>query len=295
MENRLIRGTALKGKVRLFGIDCKKLVEDSRLQHDLWPTSCAALGRIEAVASMMASMLKNKDEKIVVNINGGGPIGTCLVVASGNGDVKGFVGNNEITLQYNDTHKLAVGLAVGTNGYLSVTRHTNLKDNFTGKVRLVSGEIGDDFAYYFNVSEQTPSVVSVGVLVNTDGSVDVAGGLIIQMMPDAQEEDIVKVEEVVKTLKPISTLLKEGKTIDEILLGLFDDVVIGEASEVRWHCDCSKDRFMAGISTLHEDEIIAMIEEDQGCQVKCEYCNKTYKFSKEELESILEFKRSCLK
>ena len=181
MENRLIRGIALNDSVRLFGIDCTKLVEDSRKQHDLWPTSCAALGRIEAVACMMASMLKDDNEKITININGNGPIGTCLVVAGGNGDVKGFVGDNQIYLKYNDSNKLAVGIAVGKDGFLDVTRYTNLKDNFNSKVRLISGEIGDDFSYYFNVSEQTPSVVSVGVLVDPDYSVHCAGGLIIQL------------------------------------------------------------------------------------------------------------------
>ena len=159
MENRLIRGIALNDSVRLFGIDCTKLVEDSRKQHDLQPTSCAALGRIEAVACMMASMLKDDNEKITININGNGPIGTCLVVAGGNGDVKGFVGDNQIYLKYNDSNKLAVGIAVGKDGFLDVTRYTNLKDNFNSKVRLISGEIGDDFSYYFMVSEHPPAIL----------------------------------------------------------------------------------------------------------------------------------------
>lgn len=295
MENKLIKALALNDHVRIYGVDCTKLVEDTRLQHDLWPTSCAALGRIEAVACMMASMLKNDDEKITININGNGPIGTCLVVASKNGDVKGFVGNNEICMQYNDSGKLAVGLAVGTDGYLSVTRNLGLKENFIGKVKLVSGEIGDDFAYYFSVSEQTPSIVSVGVLVDSDNSVKCAGGLLIQLMPDASEADIEACEALVKTLKPISNLLDSGLTIEQIVRSLFNDVEIVEESFVRWHCDCSKERFMAGISTLHEDEIQAMIAEDHGCEVKCEYCNKIYQFSEEELKSILEFKRSCLR
>ena len=295
MENRLIRGIALNDSVRLFGIDCTKLVEDSRKQHDLWPTSCAALGRIEAVACMMASMLKDDNEKITININGNGPIGTCLVVAGGNGDVKGFVGDNQIYLKYNDSNKLAVGIAVGKDGFLDVTRYTNLKDNFNSKVRLISGEIGDDFSYYFNVSEQTPSVVSVGVLVDPDYSVHCAGGLIIQLLPDASEEIISKVEKVAANMRPITNMLADGMTIDEILMSFFDDVKILESKEFRWHCDCSRERFMAGISTLSEQDIQEMIDEDNGCEVKCEYCNTIYKFTKEDLESILEFKRSCLR
>lgn len=295
MKDILVKGLALNGHARLYAVKTTKLCEDARLQHDLWPTSLATLGRIMSIGAIMGAMLKNDEEKIVIQINGHGPIGTCMVECKGNGDVKGFVGDNEIYLKYNDTNKLAVGMAVGKDGYLKITKDMGLKNNFTGQVELQSGEIGDDFAYYFTVSEQTPSVVSVGVLVDTDNSCKSAGGLLIQLMPDATEDDIVTIENAIKGLKPISTLIDEGNTPKMILKSLFDDVEILEEKEVRWHCDCSKDRFKAALTTLKEEDLLEMINEDHGCEVKCEYCNTLYQFTEEELKFILEFKKSCLK
>lgn len=293
MNDYLVKGIALDGKVRMYAACTTELCQSARLQHDLWPTSLATLGRIMSVGVMMAGMLKDEDEKIVIQINGHGPIGTCMVECKSNGDVKGFVGDNEIYLKYNDTNKLAVGLAVGNEGYLKVTKCMGMKTNFTGQVELQSGEIGDDFAYYFTTSEQTPSAVSVGVLVNTDYSCLAAGGLLIQLMPDATEEDIKKVEAVVANLKPISSLIAEEIGPEEILLGLFEDTLILEKKEIRWHCDCNKDRFKGALSTLATDELLAMIEETHGCEVKCEYCNTKYQFTEEDLQNIVEFKRSC--
>lgn len=293
MKDILVKAIALNGKVRMYANRTTALCEQARLQHDLWPTSQAALGRIMSIGSMMAGMLKNEDDKITIQINGNGPIGTCMVECKQNGDVKGFVGDNEIYLKYNDNNKLAVGLAVGTDGYLKVTRSLGMKVDFTGQVALQTGEIGDDFAYYFTVSEQTPSAVSVGVLVDTDYSCLAAGGLLIQIMPDATEEDVAKVEEAVATLEPISTMIKNGHTPQDIVMRLFDDVEILEESPIQWHCDCNKDRFKGALTTLKSSDLEEMIEEDHGCQVKCEYCNKTYDFSEDELKSILEFRKSC--
>lgn len=293
MDDYLVKGLALDGKVRMYAVNTTELCQSARLQHDLWPTSLATLGRIMSVGVMMAGMLKEEDEKIIIQINGHGPIGTCMVECKSNGDVKGFVGDNEIYLKYNDTNKLAVGLAVGTDGYLKVTKCMGMKTNFTGQVELKTGEIGDDFAYYFTVSEQTPSAVSVGVLVNTDYNCLAAGGLLIQIMPDATEEDIEKVEKVVANIKPISMLIAEGIEPKEILIGLFKDTQILEEKEIRWHCDCSKDRFRGALSTLATSELQDMIEETHGCEVKCEYCNTKYEFSEEDINNIIEFKKSC--
>ncbi|NLC96522.1 MAG: Hsp33 family molecular chaperone HslO [Erysipelotrichaceae bacterium] len=290
--NKLTIATALDGKVRIYCLNSTELVEKTRVTHDLWPTSCAALGRVESITAIMASMLKGQDEKIVVQINGGGPIGTILVEAKGNGDIRGFVSDNQVYLKYNDSNKLAVGLGVGSDGYLSVSRDLGLKDSFTGKVALQTGEIGDDFAYYFALSEQTPSVVSVGVLVDVDYSVKASGGLLIQLMPDHNEDTIKTVEEVTKTLKPISTLINEGNTNTEIIKSLFNDAVILEEKEVRFKCDCSKDRFKAGLTTLPIEDLNEMIEKDNGAHIKCEFCNKEYNFSVDELKSIMEFKNS---
>ncbi len=290
--NELLIATALDGFVRIYCLNSTNLVETTRLQHDLWPTSAATLGRVESITAILAATLKGKDEKIITQINGGGPIGTVLVEAKGNGDVKGFVGDNQIYLKYNDSNKLAVGLAVGTDGYLSVTKDIGLKENFTGKVNIQTGEIGDDFSYYFSVSEQTPSVVSVGVLVDVDYSIKAAGGLLIQLMPGYDESVIEKVEDVVKTMKPISTLVESGMTNEEIILSLFIDAKILEKRNVKWHCDCSEDRFKAALTTLPINDLKEMIEEDKKAEIKCEFCNKTYVFNEEQLKSILEFKSS---
>lgn len=293
MKDYLVKGIALNGKVRMVVTRTTNLCQQARMQHDLMPTSLAALGRVMSAGVMMAANLKGSEEKINIQINGNGSLGTCMVECKSNGDVKGFVGNNEIYLKYNDTDKLAVGLAVGNEGYLQVTKFMGLKNNFSSKVALQSGEIGDDFAYYFTVSEQTPSAISLGVLVDTNTTCKAAGGLLIQLMPDATEEDIQVVEKVVASLTPISQSIDEGKNPEEILLSLFEDAKVLDTQEIRWHCDCERDRFKGALSTLRREDLVEMIAEDHGCEVKCEYCNTTYKFSEEELQFIVEFKDSC--
>ena len=192
MKDGLIKALACDKRVRIYLCATTALVDEARKRHDLWPTASAALGRTLSVGVMMGSMLKSDKEQLTIQINGNGPIGTIMVDAYSDGHVRGFVGEPHVHYQYNDTGKLAVGIAVGKDGYLEVIKDFGMKDNWSGKVALQSGEIGEDFAYYFTVSEQTPSAVSLGVLVNPDHQVQAAGGLLIQMMPDATEEDIVK-------------------------------------------------------------------------------------------------------
>ena len=286
MSDILIKALARSGNVRVLFTDTTELVEESRIKHNTWPTATAALGRTLSVASMMASMFKDEDEQLTIRINGGGPIGTILVKAYGDLRVKGFVGDGEIMLINNNTGKLNVGAAVGRNGQLRVSKDLNLKQDFTGVVDLISGEIGEDFAYYFNDSEQTPSYVSVGVLVGEEGEVVTAGGLIIQMMPDASEEDIVFVEELASRLKPVSTLIQENKDFKELLKELFPDIqVLGEYHPY-FSCDCSKEKIAAAIKTLGSEEINRMINEDHGCEAHCEFCNTYYQFSAQELKEI---------
>jgi len=296
MENKLVKALALNGMVRIYAIDTTNLVEKTRIQHDMWPTSTAALGRLMSASAMMAANFKEENEKIQLSINGGGPVGTVLVEAKGNGDVRGFVGDPHVYLTYNDSNKLAVGLAVGKEGYLKVTRDINRKDakesKFTSTVDLLSGEIAEDIAYYYVTSEQTPSLVSLGVLIDPDNICIASGGLIIQMMPDATEEDIIKVEQLTNNLEPISKMINDGKTPSEIITSIFEDAKILDTKEVRLYCDCSEIRFKAAISTMSEEDITAMIEEDHGCEVKCEFCNTKYNFSEEDLKSILSFKKT---
>lgn len=283
MENsKLLVAVARNRKVRIFACNTTKLVEDARITHDLYPTSNAALGRVLSVGALMGSMLKKADEKINIQINGGGPIGTIMVEANGNGDVKGFVGDNTIYLKYNDSNKLAVGIAVGNNGYIKVNKNMGLKNIFTSQVELQTGEIGDDFAYYFTVSEQVPSLVSVGVLVDTDYSTKAAGGLIIQLLPNHSEEDIVYVENIQKELKPISKMIDDGMSLEDIINSLFIDAEILEERELNFKCDCNRERFMEALMTLPKDDLKEVLE-DNVIEIKCEYCNKIYHISHDDI------------
>ncbi len=293
MKDKLVKAVACDGRIRILTCTTTDLCEVARVDHDLWPTSAAALGRVLSIGCMLGSMLKTDEEKVTIQINGNGPIGTIMADAYANGAVRGFVGDPHIQLTYNDSGKLAVGVAVGREGTLKVIKDLSLKNDFVGTVALQSGEIGDDFAYYFTVSEQTPSAVSVGVLVDTDNSVKSAGGILIQMMPDATEEDIALAEQVVSTLRPVSSLVMEGKSAKDLALDLFEDVVILEERDVYFKCDCSKDRFMGALSTLDLKDLQEMKEEDHGCEITCQFCSKQYHFSEEELQSIMEFKQSC--
>ena len=285
--NRILKATAHNGAIRIYICDIKELCEKARKIHDLYPISLAALGRVMGVNAIMASMLKGEGENITTTINGGGPIGTIMVNAKSNGDIKGFVGDNKIYLKYNDSEKLAVGVAVGTNGYLKVTKDLELKDNFTSQVALQNGEIGQDFAYYFALSEQIPSLVSVGVLVDTDYSCKAAGAMIVELMPGHEESDIVFLEDVQTKLRPISDLLNSGNSLEDILHMYFPDVQILEETTCDYVCDCNRDRFISGLFTLPLDELKELAHED--IEVKCEFCNKTYRFEKAEVEDWIKY------
>ena len=283
MKDYLVKALACEERVRVYICSSTHLVEKARQNFDLWPTSAAALGRTLSIGSIMGSMLKSEKEQLTIRINGGGPIGTILVDAYQDGHVRGFVSDPHIMLQYNDTGKLAVGTAVGTNGYLEVIKDLHMKENWSGTVALQSGEIGDDFAYYFTASEQTPSAVSVGVLVNTDNSIMAAGGLLIQMLPDATEEDIVKVEGIVSNMKHISTLLQENDSLEDILHSLFDDVKVLSTQDIEFRCHCEKATMKRVLTTLSKEERKQIIEEDHGCEITCNFCGEKYYFTEEEL------------
>lgn len=288
MKDYLVKALACEERVRVYICSSTQLVEEARTRFDMWPTSAAALGRTLSVASIMGSMLKSEQEQLTIAINGHGPIGTIMVDAYCDGHVRGFVSDPHVMLQYNDGH-LAVGMAVGADGTMEVTKDLHMKENWKGTVALQSGEIGDDFAYYFTASEQTPSAVSVGVLVDTDNSILSAGALVIQMMPDAMEEDIVKVEQVVAKLKHMSIMIQEHDSLEEILEEMFDDIHLLEAKEIAFHCDCDRAKMKRVLTTLSKEERKAMMEEDHGCEITCNFCNERYQFSEQELRNLEEF------
>ena len=286
MKNNVLIATALNEHARIYLFNSKEMVEEARKLHDLWPTSCAALGRTLAVTALMGLMQKDDNEVVTVTINGGGPIGTILCVANSAGEVKGFCGDPEIYMTYDGTHKLAVGKAVGTNGYLKVTKNLKLKQNYTSQVDLQSGEIGDDFAYYFSVSEQVPTIVSVGVLVDTDSTVKSSGAMIIELLPGHSEEDIVYLENL--HLKPISSVFAENDDLHSYLKELFPDAEILEEKNVKYHCDCSRERFMRNLLTLPKKDLEEIAEDDH-IDIKCEFCDKTYRFDKDDIQKVMSY------
>lgn len=286
MKDYLVRGIVESKNCRVFACQTTNLLEEARQKHGLWPTASAALGRMMSATLMMAAMNKNK-EKMTVTINGGGPIGTMLASTHSDGKIKAFVANPEVHYTYNDTGKLAVGVAVGKEGTLQVIKDMGLKEPFVGTVPLTSGEIGKDFSYYFMASEQIPSVVSVGVLVNDTNEILSSGGFIIQLLPEATEEDISYIENKMRDFPAISSLIHEGKTPEEILKMIFDDVEILDDQDLFFECDCSKEKMRNALMTVGKAEIQSMIDEDHGCEMKCQFCNSTYQFTEKELHDLL--------
>ncbi len=286
--NKLIRGLACNDRVSVMLVSTTQMSEEARKRHDMWPTATATLSRVISMASMMGMQLKNKKEKISIQINGGGEIGTVLVDCNGDGDVRGFVSNPHVHYQYNDTGKLAVGVAVGKNGLLTVTKDLGLKEKFSGQVELQTGEIGEDFAYYYAVSEQIPSLVALGCLVDVDNSVIASGGILIQLLPDATEEDIVKIETLAEPLKKVSSIFKEH-SVEEAANMLFDDFRLLEEKEARFKCSCDKATMKRALLTLSKEERMKLIEEDHGAELICHWCNQDYQFSEQELLDLESF------
>lgn len=285
----ILRGTAHKGDIRLFIAITTDLVEKARVTHDLSPTASAALGRLLTVGSMMGTMLKGDKASMTLSLNGGGSAGSLMVTSNDKGEVKGYITNPHVDLPLNDKGKLDVGGAIGKNGFLNVVKDFGLKEPYIGQVPISSGEIGEDLAYYFVVSEQIPTAVAVGVLVNTDISILAAGGLIIQMMPNNNEflADIItyRLEEI----PPISTLISEGKSGEDILNLLFDDMdlIIHERIEIDYVCDCSQDRIERVLISLGREELERLKEEEENTEVQCHFCNKKYNFNKKDIEKLI--------
>lgn len=275
------------GQARAILIESTAMVQQAMDTHRLSRIATAALGRTITCAAMMGSMLKNDNESVSVQIKGGGPIGTVLAVAHGNLDVKGYVDNPGVELPRSGK-KLPVGAAVGRDGKMTVIKDLGLKEPYVGQVNLVSGEIAEDFAMYFTASEQTPSLVSLGVLVD-DERVISAGGLIIQMLPNATEAAIASVEQSAGMFMDISATMQqyhlEG-AVNQLLLHLEPEIL--ERKTPRYRCDCSRERIERVLVSLGAAELEDMIETQQGAQVDCHFCNKRYKFTAQELRLLLE-------
>lgn len=290
MENhkdRILRGTAMGGKVRAFAVHSTNLIEELRRRHDTFPVVTAALGRTVSAAAMMGAMLKG-EERLSVQVRGDGPIGLIAAEANGHGEVRGYVNNPHVETTNIRPGKMNVAAAVGTTGYIHVIKDLGLKEPYRGSVPIISGELAEDFTYYFAVSEQTNSAVSLGVLVSPDYSVANAGGFIIQLMPGVSDDEISELEKAISEIPPITTLLEEGLELEDILRRLLPDVTILEETEIRFHCDCSHERVERALISMGQEELEQMINEDHQAEVTCHFCNEVYNYDEEQLRSVLE-------
>ncbi|MFP7171951.1 Hsp33 family molecular chaperone HslO [Terribacillus sp. 7520-G] len=289
MGDYLIKATGFNGAIRAYAIQSTELVEEARRRHDTWATASAALGRTLTISAMMGAMLKGED-KLTVKVEGDGPVGPIIVDSNAKGEVRGYITNPHVDFELNSVGKLDVSRAVGTVGSLSVAKDLGLKEMFTGQVPIVSGEIGDDFTYYFANSEQVPSAVGAGVLVNPDHTILAAGGFILQVMPGADDSIITQLEERINSIAPISTLIREGNTPEQILEKLIgeENIRFLDSLPVSFTCQCSKDRIQNAIKSLGNAEIQAMIDEDHGAEASCHFCNETYTFTEEDLKALLQ-------
>lgn len=286
----LTRGTALAGAVRVFCCRTTELTNQEVKMHQMYPTSAAALGRTLAMATIMGCMLKSEKEKIEIQINGQGPIGQIVADAYYDGSVRGYLDNPKVYLEKNPG-KLDVGKAVGTDGFIRVVKDMGMKTPFVSEVKLQTGELGDDFAYYYFTSEQTPSAVSLGVLVEKDNTVSSAGALVIQMMPNALDSDVDYVENIVNHLKPISQLIKEFDSPKEIVDAIFADYEELGSVELKLKCECNKGKYARILKKLPNKDLQEMIDQDHGCEVVCKFCNKKYQFSQETLQGFVDSKK----
>ncbi|RDY24394.1 Hsp33 family molecular chaperone HslO [Romboutsia maritimum] len=288
MKDYVVRATAGDGQIRAFVSTTKNIVEEARAVHETTKVATAALGRTLTATSMMGLMMKNENDKLTVIIKGGGPIGTILTTSDSKGTVKGYVSNPNVQVPDYENGKLNVAAAVGTNGAVKVIKDLGLREPYNGAYPLVSGEIAQDFTHYFALSEQTPSVVALGVLTK-ETEVEYAGGFIVQLMPDATEETIDKLEENVGKLQSVTTMLKEGNTPEEIL-----DIVLEGLSpkildkcEIKFECECSKEKVKKVLIAIGKNSLSEIIEEDKEAEVGCQFCNRKYKYTEDELVDIL--------
>lgn len=289
MKDYLIKALGYEGQVRAYAVSTTDTVGEAQRRHYTWPTASAALGRAMTAGVMMGGMLKG-EEKLTIKIEGGGPIGSILVDSNAKGEVRGYVTHPQTHFDLNEQGKLDVRRAVGTDGLLTVVKDIGLRDYFSGQVPLVSGELGEDFTYYFVTSEQVPSSVGVGVLVNPDNSILAAGGFIIQLMPGTSEDTISKIEKRLSTITPVSKMIQSGMTPEEILTEILGEgnVNILEKMDVQFSCQCSRERIATALISLGQAEIRDIIETEGQAEAHCHFCNQTYQFSKEELEELEE-------
>ncbi len=287
----VVRGLTQKGTFRVFAADTKDIVEEAKNRHGTAPTATAALGRALTAAALLGADLKTG--RLMIQINGGGPLGEILAEADAQGNVRGLVQRPHIHLTP-QKGKLLVGQAVGKQGYLSVTRDLGLKEPYQGSTQLVSGEIAEDLSYYLTVSEQIPSAVALGVFVDKDNTVTAAGGFLIQTMPEATPEEIDRIEKILMDLPPVTSLLREGLSPEEILKRIFgEEIDIIEKRPLTYKCRCSRERVERALIALGPEEIQRLIQRKEPVEITCDFCRQKYTFGTHDLEKLLQQIEFC--
>lgn len=285
--DRLVKFMSHVDMVKISVVETTDLVEEARKIHNTNPTPTAALGRTLTMAVLMGTMMKNETDRLTIQIRGNGPAGQILVSANNKGEVKGYIANPLAEAELKENGKLNVSGIIG-KGELNVIKDVGLKEPYIGNVPLQTGEIAEDFAYYYLMSEQIPSAVALGVLVDKDGSVKKAGGYVIQILPDTPEQIIKLIEDRINKSKSITEMLESGMTLEEIAKYISDDLntYVVEEIEPKYKCDCSRERMEKALISIGKKDIMELAE-DEETQIECHFCNKKYKFTKEEILELI--------
>lgn len=291
MNDYIIRAIAANDQIRAFAAVTTETVEEARKDHNTSPVATAALGRLLTAGAMMGTMMKGDKDILTLQIKAGGPLEGITVTADSKGRVKGYVGNPNVCIPANNKGKLDVAGAVGV-GFMNVIKDMGLKEPYVGQVALQTSEIAEDLTYYFATSEQVPSAVGLGVLMNKDNTVRQAGGFIVQLMPFAEESTIAKLEENVQKITSVTSLLEEGHTPESLLEKVLDgfDMEINEKIPTEFYCNCSRERVEKALISIGRKELNEMIQEGKPIEMNCHFCNHNYEFTVEELKEIL---RKC--
>ena len=285
--DKILRATTKNGEVRAFAANTKELVNIARVYHQTTPVASAALGRLLTAGAMMGVTLKGEKELLTLTIKGDGPIGGVLVTANGAGQVKGYVHNALVDLPLKQNGKLDVSSAIG-KGSLTVIRDLGLKEPYVSQIELISGEIAEDITYYYANSEQTPSVVALGVLVDIDYSIKQSGGFIIQLLPQATEETIKKIEQNIQTLPSVTSMYESGLNEQGILEKALEgfEVQINDVTKPEYHCNCSRERVERALISIGEKELDSIIQDGEPIEMKCHFCDNKYIFDIDEIKKI---------
>lgn len=290
MSDTLMRGSSGGGEIRVLTAITTELVNEAQRIHHTYPTATAALGRLLTGAALMgAAGLKNETDSMTIQIRGEGEIKNLVAVTDCQSRVRGYISNPYVDRPLNDKGKLDVGGAIG-GGYMSVVRDLGLKEPYVGQTPLVSGEIAEDLTYYYAKSEQTPTSIALGVLVDTDNSVLASGGFMIQMLPGATDEMAKSLEEILKNLPPVTTMIRDGMSAEDILFRVtegFSMICENKAVTPKYECKCSKERMEKALISIGADELTQLINEQGQAELTCQFCDNKYMFSKSELESLL--------